>query len=46
MLMSGPMRTAIIELTAEELRDIRDAVSQIPVQGARYPEQLQRLVNR
>ncbi|WP_026872924.1 aldo/keto reductase [Inquilinus limosus] len=37
---------AAVTLTAEELRDIHDAVSQVPVQGARYPEQLQRLVGR
>jgi aryl-alcohol dehydrogenase-like predicted oxidoreductase len=37
---------ATVELGIEDLRDIRAAVSKIEVQGARYPEQLQRLVNR
>jgi aryl-alcohol dehydrogenase-like predicted oxidoreductase len=35
-----------IELTTGDLRDIDRAVSQITVQGARYPEHLQRLVGR
>jgi len=35
---------ASIELTAGELRDIDSAVSKIAVQGARYPEHLQRRV--
>jgi aryl-alcohol dehydrogenase-like predicted oxidoreductase len=35
-----------IDLTAQELRDIDDAVSKITVQGARYPEHLQHLVSR
>jgi aryl-alcohol dehydrogenase-like predicted oxidoreductase len=34
---------AEIELTAEDLREIDDASSQITVQGARYPEQLEAL---
>ncbi|MGL4962438.1 MAG: aldo/keto reductase [Inquilinus sp.] len=38
--------TAAVELTADELRDIDDALSGIAVQGARYPEHLQRLVGR
>lgn len=37
---------AAIGLTADELRDIDDALSGIAVQGARYPEHLQRLVGR
>ncbi len=37
---------ADIELTAEDLREIDRALSEVPVQGARYPEQLQRLVER
>ena len=37
---------ADIELSQEDLRTIEDAVSQIAVQGARYPEHLQRLVGR
>jgi len=37
---------ASVELTAEELNTIHDAVSAIDVQGDRYPAQLQSLVNR
>ncbi|MBV9701987.1 MAG: aldo/keto reductase [Methylobacteriaceae bacterium] len=37
---------AAIELTPADLRDIDSAVSKVPVQGARYPEHLQRLVGR
>jgi aryl-alcohol dehydrogenase-like predicted oxidoreductase len=37
---------AAIELTSEDLREIESATSGITVQGARYPEQLQRLVGR
>jgi aryl-alcohol dehydrogenase-like predicted oxidoreductase len=33
-----------IQLTADDLRQIDDAFSKIPVQGERYPEQLQRMV--
>jgi aryl-alcohol dehydrogenase-like predicted oxidoreductase len=37
---------AAIELTLDDLRQIDIATSKIPVQGARYPENLQKLVNR
>jgi aryl-alcohol dehydrogenase-like predicted oxidoreductase len=37
---------AAIELTADELRDIEAALSKVEVQGARYPENLQRMVGR
>ena len=37
---------AAIELTSEDLREIDNAASRITVEGARYPEQLQRLVGR
>jgi aryl-alcohol dehydrogenase-like predicted oxidoreductase len=37
---------ANIELTPEDLRQINGAASKIPVQGARYPEELQKLVGR
>jgi aryl-alcohol dehydrogenase-like predicted oxidoreductase len=37
---------AAIELTPDELREIDHAAAKIPVQGARYPEELQKLVNR
>ncbi len=36
---------AQIELTADDIRDINDAVSQIEVHGARYPEAAQKLVD-
>ena len=37
---------ATIELTADELREIDRAASQIEVRGARYPEHLQKMVGR
>ncbi|WP_395673384.1 aldo/keto reductase [Inquilinus sp.] len=37
---------AAVGLTTDELREIDDALSSIAVQGARYPEHLQRLVGR
>jgi aryl-alcohol dehydrogenase-like predicted oxidoreductase len=37
---------AAIELTSEDLRQLGSAASKIPVQGARYPEELQKLVGR
>jgi aryl-alcohol dehydrogenase-like predicted oxidoreductase len=37
---------AALELTPEDLRDINTAVAKIPVQGERYPEELQRMVGR
>jgi len=37
---------ASIELTPNDLREIDTASKKIPVQGARYPEELQRLVGR
>ncbi len=35
-----------VELTANDLADIESAVSQIRVQGARYPEAMERMSNR
>jgi aryl-alcohol dehydrogenase-like predicted oxidoreductase len=35
-----------VELTGGDLRDIDQALSQVSIQGARYPEQLQKMVNR
>ena len=35
-----------VELTADDLRDIESAASQIPVQGARYSESSQRMIDR
>ena len=37
---------ANVELTADDLKTIHDAISAIDVQGDRYPAQLQNLVNR
>ncbi len=37
---------AAVELTADDLRQIDHAASKISVQGARYPEELQKLVGR
>ena len=37
---------ASVELTVQELQEIRSAAAAIQVQGARYPEPLQRLVQR
>jgi len=35
-----------VELTVDDLRDIESAASRIKIQGARYPEHLERLSNR
>lgn len=37
---------AAIELTSDDLRNIESAASRMTVQGARYPEQLERLTGR
>jgi aryl-alcohol dehydrogenase-like predicted oxidoreductase len=37
---------AEVELTPEDLREIEDALSKVEVQGARYPEQLQKQAGR
>jgi len=37
---------AAIELSADDLRQIDNAAAKIPVQGERYPENLQKLINR
>jgi aryl-alcohol dehydrogenase-like predicted oxidoreductase len=37
---------AALELTPEDLRQIDSAAAKIPVQGERYPENLQKLINR
>jgi aryl-alcohol dehydrogenase-like predicted oxidoreductase len=37
---------ASLELTAQDLRDIESAAANIHIEGARYPEHLQRLVGR
>ena len=37
---------ASIKLTSTDLREIEDAASRIPVQGARYPESAERMIDR
>ena len=37
---------AAIELTPEDLREIESAASRIPIEGTRYPEQLERMTGR
>jgi aryl-alcohol dehydrogenase-like predicted oxidoreductase len=37
---------ASIELTSDDVREIEDAASKIKVQGARYPERLERMTGR
>ncbi|MBG0566458.1 aldo/keto reductase [Actinoplanes aureus] len=37
---------ADVDLTADDLRDLDTAAARIEVQGARYPEQLERMTNR
>jgi aryl-alcohol dehydrogenase-like predicted oxidoreductase len=32
-----------VELTADDLREIESAASKIPIQGARYPEHIERM---
>jgi aryl-alcohol dehydrogenase-like predicted oxidoreductase len=40
------VRAASIELTQEDMRDIESATSQITVEGARYSEAAQRMIDR
>jgi len=40
------VKAADVELTADDLADIESAASQITIQGARYPEALERMSNR
>jgi len=40
------MGAATVQLTPDDLRQIDNASSKISVQGARYPEALQKLVGR
>ena len=40
------LAAAAVELTADDLAEIERAAAQIQVQGARYPEHLQRLIDR
>ena len=40
------VKAADVQLTAEDLADIESAASQITIQGARYPEAMERMSNR
>jgi aryl-alcohol dehydrogenase-like predicted oxidoreductase len=40
------IRSVAVELSPDDLRDIESAASQITVQGARYPEHLERMTGR
>jgi aryl-alcohol dehydrogenase-like predicted oxidoreductase len=40
------VRAAAVELTPSDLREIKSAASKITVQGARYPEHLERMTGR
>ena len=40
------IRAAAIELTPDDLREIESAASKITVQGARYPEEIERMTGR
>jgi aryl-alcohol dehydrogenase-like predicted oxidoreductase len=44
--LEEPTGAADVELTPDDLRGIRNAVSALTMQGARYPEHLQKLVGR
>jgi hypothetical protein len=35
-----------VELSPDDLRELNSAASKIAVQGARYPEELQKMVGR
>jgi len=37
---------AVVELTSDDLREIDNAASQVTVQGARYPEQVEQMTGR
>ncbi len=40
------LRATQVELSTDDLRELGTAAAKIPVQGARYPEELQKLVGR
>jgi Aldo/keto reductase family len=37
---------ALVDITADDLREIGEVLAKVPVQGARYSEAMQKLVNR
>src|SRR5258707_1723185 len=44
--LEGNVGAAVIELSPEDLRELETPASKIAVQGARYPEELQKMVGR
>ncbi len=40
------LSAAAVELTAEDLREIESAASQIPIEGDRYPEHIEKMTGR
>ena len=40
------LAAADLELTSDDLRQIEDAAARLTVQGARYPEHMERMTNR
>jgi aryl-alcohol dehydrogenase-like predicted oxidoreductase len=44
--MEENIGAALVELTRDDINQLETAASKIPVQGARYPEELQKLVGR
>src|SRR2546427_338825 len=44
--LEGNIGAANVELSLDELRELETAASKIAVQGARYPEELQKMVGR
>jgi diketogulonate reductase-like aldo/keto reductase len=44
--MEENIGAAAIELSADDLREINSAAAKIEVQGARYPENLEKLTGR
>ncbi len=45
MTLNENTGAAAIKLTPDDLRDIERAAAQITIQGARYPEELERSTN-
>jgi hypothetical protein len=43
---AGEFRCRRVELTAEDLEEITAAADKVDVQGERYPEHMQRWINR
>jgi hypothetical protein len=45
-LGTGGLEVSALELSSQELQQIEEAAAKVTVQGARYPEHLQKLVGR